>query len=141
MGCYALCLLWQEKGELTAKEEEIDPLGTAVSDYIDVIEGRKPAAEAQVNGEQELTNEQRRRVPYIVALWRTPCFLCDKEPPCSFFIPYKTDDHIAPWRIIAICDSCKNERGEDIYKAIERGLEVIEAFGEIPTASVAAQES
>ncbi len=83
-----------------------DPMGQAVTDYIDVIEGKKPAAEAQVNGEQELNNEQRRRVPYIVALWRFPCYLCDKEPPCSYFLPWKTADAVTPWKITAICKEC-----------------------------------
>jgi len=88
-------------------KEQPDPLGTAVSDYIDVLEGKKPAAEAQVNGEQELTNEQRRRVPYIIALYRKPCYICDKEPPCHYFLPWKTADAVTPWKITAICSSCR----------------------------------
>ncbi len=88
-------------------KQEVDPLGTAVADYIDVLEGKKPAAEAQVNGEQELTNEQRRRVPYIVALYRKPCYLCDQEPPCQYFLPWKTADAVTPWKITAICSSCR----------------------------------
>ena len=88
-------------------KEQPDPLGTAVTDYIDVLEGKKPAAEAQVNGEQELTNEQRRRVPYIIALYRKPCYLCDKEPPCHYFLPWKTADAVTPWKITAICSSCR----------------------------------
>ncbi len=87
-------------------KDQPDPLGTAVTDYIDVIEGKKPAAEAQVNGEQDLTNEQRRRVPYIVALWRMPCYLCDKDAPCHYFLPWKTADAVTPWRITAICEEC-----------------------------------
>ena len=89
-------------------KEEPDPLGTAVCDYIDVMEGKKPAAVAQVNGEQELTNEQRRRVPYIIALYRKPCYLCDAEPPCHFFLPWKTADAVTPWKITAICRECRN---------------------------------
>ncbi len=88
-------------------KEQPDPLGQAVSDYIDIIEGKKPAAEAQVNGEQELTNEQRRRLPYVIALWRSPCYLCDKEPPCSYFLPWKTADAVAPWRVTPICKECR----------------------------------
>jgi len=88
-------------------KEAVDPLGQAVTDYIDVIEGKKPAAQAQIGGEAELTNEQRRRVPYIVAMYRLPCFLCGIEPPCDFFLPFKTDDLVTPWRITAICSECK----------------------------------
>ena len=88
-------------------KDQPDPLGQAVTDYIDIIEGKKPAAEAQVNGEQELTNEQRRRVPYIVALWRGPCYLCDKEPPCDYFLTWMArSDHSTPWKITAICKEC-----------------------------------
>jgi hypothetical protein len=85
----------------------LDPFGEAVKDYLDVLEGKKPAAEAQVNGEQELTNEQRRRVPYIIAMFRTPCYLCEQEPPCHFFLPWKTADVVTPWKITAICKRCK----------------------------------
>jgi len=88
-------------------KQEVDPLGEAVTDYIDVLEGKKPAAEAQVNGEQELTNEQRRRVPYIIALYRKPCYLCDAEPPCMYFLPWKTADAVTPWKITAICKQCR----------------------------------
>ena len=88
-------------------KDQPDPLGQAVTDYIDVIEGKKPAAEAQVNGEQELTNEQRRRVPYIIALYRTPCYLCGSEPPCHYFLPWKTADAATAWKITAICKECR----------------------------------
>ena len=88
-------------------KEEVDPIGQAVTDYIDILEGKKPAAEAQVNGEQELTNEQRRRVPYIIALYRKPCYLCDSEPPCHYFLPWKTADAVTPWKITAICKECR----------------------------------
>ena len=86
---------------------EDDPLGIAVTDYIDVLEGKKPAAVAQVNGQQEYGNEQRRRLPYIIALYRKPCYLCDAEPPCQFFLPWKTADAVTPWKITAICRSCR----------------------------------
>jgi len=88
-------------------KEQPDILGQAVKDYLDVLEGKKPAAKAEVNGEQELTNEQRRRVPYIIALYRSPCYLCEQEPPCQFFLPWKTADAVTPWRITAICKRCK----------------------------------
>lgn len=101
-------------------KEQPDPLATAVTDYIDVMEGKKPAAEAQVNGEQELTNEQRRRVPYIVALWRKPCYICDKDPPCHYFLPWKTADAVTPWKITAICEEC--HALPDIYRQIETRL-------------------
>ncbi len=103
-------------------KQEPDPLGQAVTDYIDVMEGKKPAAKAQINGEQELTNEQRRRVPYIVALWRMPCYLCDKDAPCHYFLPWKTADAVTPWRITAICEGCHGL--PDVKKMIEVRLRI-----------------
>lgn len=101
--------------------DEQEPLGKAVTDYIDVIEGKKPAAQAQVNGEQELTNEQRRRVPYIIALYRKPCYLCDSEPPCAYFLPWKTNDAVTPWKITAICKTCRTL--PDVFEQIKVRLQ------------------
>jgi hypothetical protein len=61
------------------KKEEPDVLGDAVVDYIHVLEGKKPAAVAQIGGEQELTNEQRARLPYVLAA-QQHCILCGEDP-------------------------------------------------------------
>lgn len=108
-------------GESGAVKPKADPLGQAVADRIDIMEGKKPAAEAQVGGQAELTNEQRSRLPYIVALARTPCYLCEADPPCAYFLPFKTADIATPWRIISICKSCRYLYF-DVYQAIHAKL-------------------
>jgi len=100
--------------------DELDPTGKAVTDYIEVLEGKKPAAVAEVGGQAELTNEQRRRVPYIIALWRLPCYLCEADPPCRYFLPWKTNDPVSPWRITALCEGCR--KLEDVEQRIEAEL-------------------
>src|SRR5262245_18810822 len=101
-------------------KQETDPLGQGVTDLIDIWEGNKPAAEAEIAGKQELTNEQRKRIPYIVALTRMPCYLCEADPPCHFFLPWKTDDIAAPCKITAVCVRCGQL--PDVYKRIEAEL-------------------
>ena len=103
-------------------KEETDPLAEPVKDYIDVLEGKKPAAEAQIAGELELTNEQRRRLPYIVAIYRQPCTLCGAEPPCAKFLPFKTDNPVSPWLIAGVCKVCAT--GQDVERRILLALEM-----------------
>lgn len=102
-------------------KQPIDPLGQAVADRIDIMEGKKPAAEAEIGGQADLTNDQRARLPYIVALARMPCYLCEADPPCAFFLPFKTADHVTPWRIISICKLCRLMYF-DVYQAIHAKL-------------------
>jgi hypothetical protein len=60
--------------------KELDPVGDAVTDLIDKIEGKKPLTEATIAGDRELTSEQRARLPYVMALYHA-CFLCCADPP------------------------------------------------------------
>lgn len=60
--------------------KDFDPVGDAVTDLLDKIEGKKPLTEATIAGDRELTNEQRARLPYVMALYHN-CFLCNAEPP------------------------------------------------------------
>jgi hypothetical protein len=53
--------------------------GKAVADYIRIIEGKAPAAAATIGGQQELTEQQRARLPYVLAS-KQPCLLCDAAP-------------------------------------------------------------
>lgn len=87
-------------------KQPVDPLAEGVRDYIDILEGKKPAAEAQIGGEALLTNDQRRILPYIVALYRQPCSLCHADPPCVKFLPFKTDNPVSPWLITGVCRVC-----------------------------------
>src|SRR5262249_54043037 len=87
-------------------KEHVDPTGQAVTDLIDIWEGKKPAAKAEIAGDQELTNDQRRRLPYIVALTRMPCYLCEANPPQARFYTFRVNDHVTPWKIIGVCKEC-----------------------------------
>ena len=87
-------------------KDEADPLAEGVRDYLDVLEGKKPAAEAQIGGQAELTNEQRRILPYVVALYRQPCTVCNADPPCVKFLPFRCDNPAAPWVIAGVCREC-----------------------------------
>ena len=87
-------------------KDDADPLATGIKDYIDVLEGKKPAARAQVGGEFDLNNDQRQRLPYIVAVYRQPCTICGAEPPCAKFLPFKTDNPVTPWIIAGVCKDC-----------------------------------
>jgi len=40
-------------------------------------------------------------------MYRSPCYLCGKEPPCQYFLPWKTADAATPWTITAICNECR----------------------------------
>lgn len=89
-----------------------DPLGQAVTDYIDIISGKKPVARATINGEQELTNEQRARLPYVVAA-KLPCVLCHAEP----YI-------VGSWRVPAIM--AEDARDQTIYFTMCKSCKDIE---------------
>ena len=107
------------------KDNIVDPLAEGVRDYIEVLEGKKPAAQAQIGGEQEFTNEQRRILPYVVALYRQPCSLCGAEPPCFQFLPFKSNNPISPWVIAGVCKVCaqQDKVAERILVALQESAE------------------
>jgi hypothetical protein len=59
------------------KEQDAADLltGQAVVEFIKIMEGKAPLASTQIGGEQELTEQQRARLPYVIAA-RQPCLLC-----------------------------------------------------------------
>lgn len=103
---------------MSKMSKEPDPLGQAVTDYIDGLEGKKPMGEATIAGEAEFTNEQRSRLPYIMALYHS-CFLCNADPPPARLYTWKTGEQTI---VTPICPDCS--RGVDLqdrlFKAVRR---------------------
>lgn len=56
--------------------------GQLVNHVVKQLEGRAPVAEANIAGEQELTPEQRQRLPYVLAA-ALPCLLRGKVHLCE----------------------------------------------------------
>jgi len=50
-----------------------------------------------------------------------PCYLCEADPQCRYFLPWKTNDPVSPWRITALCEGCR--KLEDVEKLIEEELQ------------------
>lgn len=99
-------------------KEPLDPLAEGVRDYLDVLEGKKPAAEAEIGGKAELTNEQRRRIPNIVGIYRSPCTLCKAEPPCARFLWFRTDNPETPFVLGAVCRDCNLMHGSEELRGL-----------------------
>lgn len=82
--------------------KQYDPVGDAVTDLLDGLHGKKPIREATIAGEQELTNEQRSRLPYVMALYY-PCCLCEAEPPPGGMFTWKLGKETI---ITPVCVDC-----------------------------------
>lgn len=70
----------------TAAEKEIlkadEHNGQLVSEVVKQLEGRAPIAETTIGGEQELTAEQAKRLPYVMAAYM-PCLLSQQMALCE----------------------------------------------------------
>ena len=95
--------------------ETLDAL--AVKELCDIGSGKKPGAEAEIGGQQELTNEQRKRLPYIMAIWQH-CFTCGAEPPPAGMYTWVIEGKTV---ITPICKQCSMQ--VDIKDKIEKGLQ------------------
>jgi hypothetical protein len=109
------------------KKQEPDILGDAVVDYINVLEGKKPAAVAQIGGEQELTNYQRVMLPYLLAA-KNHCILCGEDP--DVIGSWKIPDALAKGRkdaiiLFVLCIRCKYIPGalQEVAKELIRRVE------------------
>lgn len=96
--------------------KEFDPVGDAVTDLLDKVEGKKPLTEATIAGDRELTNEQRSRLPYIMALYHS-CFLCNAEPPPYGMYAWTMDGETIITPICGECSKLVGVRGT-IAKAV-----------------------
>lgn len=82
--------------------KDFDPVGDAVTDLLDKVEGKKPLTEATIAGNRELTNEQRSRLPYVMAMYHF-CFLCNADPPPAGMYAWRAGVETI---ITPICGDC-----------------------------------
>lgn len=85
-------------------KKELDLIGDVVTDLLDGIHGKKPIGEVTIAGDQELTNDQRARLPYIMALYNS-CFLCNAKPPPYGMFAWTMDGDTI---ITPVCWDCSN---------------------------------